>query len=270
MPNEFLTVGRLDFINQTFDWTSSDTEEQYNKVKNTVAYGPEDITYKYNNYGFRCDDFGSWEAYPYRIVFAGCSMTEGIGVALEDLWAKQMHQMICDKLQVQIPYWNIATAGAGIDHMIRYLYNLKNLLKPQIIISYLPSNVRRERWTGDCWSVWESDEKMFWTWPVKVDKKIETFLNERFIDYQTEKNLAMLDMILNELDCQFLYSSSMENFSISDYIQSPRYVQRHHIPEQYDFGRDGIHAGPKTNTIMAERAFEFFWPMIEQRLTITK
>ena len=274
MPNEFLATGRLDFINKTFNWTSSDTEEEYlNAIKTKeIPYGPGDITYRYNNYGFRCDDFFDYHTTPYRVLFAGCSMTEGIGVALDDLWAKQMHRMICDKLGVQIPYWNVATAGAGLDHLVRYLYNLKDLLRPQIVISYLPSNVRRERWNGDHWSVWEASEgeQLFWKWPIKVDKKVETFMNERYIEYQTEKNFAMLDMILNELDCMFLYSSSMENFSISNYIHSPRYIQRDHVPEQYDFGRDGIHAGPKTNTIMAERAFEFFWPTIEQRLTITK
>ncbi len=269
MLKEFLTIGRSDFINKTFQWTSSDTKEEYQKAIKTkdIPYGPEDITYVYNEHGFRCDRFDLES--PYRILFAGCSMTEGIGVPLKDLWAKQMHIMICQKLQIDIPYWNIATAGAGLDHMVRHLYNVKDLLKPQIIISYLPNKVRRERWADDNWSAWDA-ETPFWKWPFKLDNETETFLNDRYINYQTEKNIAMLDMILKELDCMFLYSSSMEDFSISDYIQSPRYVQRHHVPEQYDFGRDGIHAGPKTNAIMAERAFEYFWPTIEQRLTIRK
>lgn len=269
MLKEFLTVGRSDYINQTYKWISSDTEEEYIRAikDKDIPYGPNDVEYNYNNFGFRCDNFESWNHHPYRILYAGCSMTEGIGLPLQDVWAKQMHQMICQNLNCNIPYWNIATAGSGIDQMIRYLYNLKDIIKPQIIISYLPNTVRRERWTDDAWSSWDV-ETSFWTWPIKIEREKEVFLNQRFINYQTEKNLAMLDMILNEIDCNFLYSSSMPDFKISNYIQSNRYIQRDHLPEQYDYARDGIHAGPKTNSIMAREAFEYFWPYIKQRLTI--
>lgn len=261
LEKEFLRIVRPNLINKTLQWADSDNEEQYNKVKDHVPYGPTDIEYKYNNYGFRCDDFDHWSNHPYRILFAGCSMTEGTGVPLKDLWAKQLHSMICNRIG-NIPYWNVATAGSGLDHMVRYLYNTKDLLKPQLIISYVPEKVRRERWFEDRWSVWNLG--------IDIEKDTKIMLEEKYVEYQTEKNLAMLDMILNELDCTFLYSSSAEDFSISNYIKSPRYIQKQHIPEQYDFGRDGLHAGPKTNSIMAERAFEYFWPTIEQRLTNLK
>lgn len=269
MLKEFFIIGRSEFVDQTFEWISSDTLEEFKKaiIEKEIPYGPNDIEYKYNNYGFRCDNFEHWEKHPYRIVFAGCSMTEGIGLPLKDVWAKQMHQMICQKLNYEIPYWNIATAGSGIDQMVRYIYNLKDIIKPQIIISYLPNSVRRERWTDDNWSSWDV-ETSFWTWPIKIEREKEIFLNQRFINYQTEKNIAMLDILLNQLDCSFLYSSSMPEFSISDYIKSNRYIQKQHLPEQYDYARDGIHAGPKTNSILAKEAFEYFWPYIQQRLTL--
>jgi hypothetical protein len=262
MP-EFLKIVRPDLANQTFNWMTPDTEEEYkknNKITD-VLYGPTDITYTYNNYGFRCDNFDSWENYPYRILFAGCSMTEGIGLPLQDSWAKQVHSMICERMNFNIPFWSVASAGAGIDHMVRYIYNIKDLLKPQIIISYLPDKVRRERWNEDRWSAWSLD--------LLVEKNTRIMLDERFIMYQTEKNLAMLNMILKELDCYFLYSSSMNDFKISDYVDSHRIIHRDHIPEQYDVARDCIHAGPKTNKIMAERAFEYFWPKIENKLGLT-
>lgn len=268
MLKEFLTIGRSNFINQTFQWTSSDTEEEYYRAikEKEIPYGLNDIEYRYNNYGFRCDDFDNHTKHSYRILFAGCSMTEGIGLPLEDIWAKKLHQLISHNLDYNIPYWNIATAGAGLDQMIRYLYNLIDTLKPQIIISYLPNTVRRERWTDDTWSSWNC-ETNFWSWGFKMDKQQEVFLNQRFINYQTEKNLALLDILLKQIDCQFLYSSSMPEFDILDYIQSDRYIRKDHLPEQYDYARDGIHAGPRTNAIMAERAFEYFWPYVKERLT---
>lgn len=259
MP-EFLKLIREEFVNKSFNWKDSDSQENYKEQNN--LYSPHSITYKYNNYGFRCDDFDNWENYPYRVLFAGCSMTEGTGLPLEDIWAKQVHKMICDKIGVSIPFWSVASAGSGIDHMVRYLYNVKDLLKPQIIISYVPDKVRRERWFEDRWSVWSLD--------LDVERNTKIMLDTKFVEYQTEKNLAILNLILNQLDCYFLYSSSMNDFSISDYINSPLIIQKDHKPEQYDYARDGLHAGPRTNKIMAHQAFDYFWPIIEQKLTLAK
>lgn len=253
---QFMKIDRIIVVNKTLDWMPADTEEQYQKISKTmkVPYGPGDITYKYNNYGFRCDDFDHWENYPYRILFAGCSITEGIGVPLEDLWAKKLHKMICDKIGEYIPYWTIASGGTGLDHMVRYLHNLKDLLKPQIIISYLPMDVRRERWNEDRWSVWSLE--------VNSEKHTTILMDENFTSYQTEKNLVMLEMLLEEMDSWFLCSSGHE-FGLD------RIINKEISLNQIDYGRDGIHAGPKSNEIYSQIAFESFWPIIEEKLNLT-
>jgi hypothetical protein len=160
-----------------------------------------------------------------------------------------------------MPYWTVASGGTGIDQMVRYIYNLKDLLRPQIIISYLPSAERRELAFETRWGIWTLD--------LLEGKDTKIFLDEKLISYQSEKNMAMLDLILKDIDSIFLFSSSMHDFTLSDYIDSPRFVQRPHVPEQYDISRDGIHAGPKTNEIMAERVFEYFSPIIAERLGLT-
>lgn len=263
VEHQFLKIVRAN-ANVVSKWApAADTEENYNKINGThnLPYGPNDIEYRYNNYGFRCDDFESWEKHPYRILFAGCSMTDGTGLPIDDIWAKILHKKLCEHYDIVMPYWTIAAGGTGIDHMVRCIYNLKTFLRPQVIISYLPNKGRRELAFDTHWGPWSLDT------PEGKDTKV--FLEERLIDYQTEKNIAMLEMILNEIDCSFLFSSSMWDFDIKDYTGSPRFVQRPHVPEQYDIARDGIHAGPNTNIIMADRAFEFFGPIIAEKLGLT-
>ncbi len=263
MEHQFLNVLRPELANKTLKWVTADNEENYkNVIKTTkVPYGPEDISYVYNNYGFRCDDFGNYNDFPIRILFAGCSMTEGVGLPLEDTWPKILHKKICEHYKIQIPFWTVAAGGTGIDQLVRYVYNLKDVLRPQLIISYLPESSRRELAFELPWGHWSLD--------TPEGKNTKIFLDERLIAYFTEKNIAMLEMILNEIDCTFLFSSSMYDFDIKSYTQSPRFIQRPHVPEQYDIARDGIHAGPETNKIMAERAFEYFNPIIAEKLNLT-
>lgn len=263
LEKEFFRIARTNLANQTFKWMTADTEENYKKVirTTTVPYGPTDIEYKYNNYGFRCDDFDNWKNHQHRILYAGCSMTEGIGLPLNDIWPTLLHNKICENYDINIPYWTIASGGTGIDQLVRYLYNVKDLLRPQVIISYLPGKERRELAYETRWGPWSLE--------TLEGRNTKVFLDERLIEYQTEKNLAMLDMILKEIDCYFLFSSSMADFDIKNYIDSPRFIQRPHVPEQYDVARDGIHAGPNTNRIMADRAYDFFIPIIEEKLGLT-
>lgn len=270
--HQFLKAKRPDLANKKFLWRDLDNEENYNKVKDRVPYGPNDIEYKYNNYGFRCDDFGPWQNYPYRILFSGCSMTEGIGLPLDDCWAKILHKKICEEYNIEMPFWTIASSGTGIDQMVRYLYNFKDLLRPQIIISYLPSKERRELWYETRWGVWVFEPEFtdkFGTHNIAKNFNTKIFIDENYVEYQTEKNLVMLEMMLNQIDCSFLFSSSMEDFQINWYTNSPRFIQKPHKPEQYDVARDHLHAGPKTNNIMADMAFDYFKPIIKEKLGLT-
>ena len=138
---------------------------------------------------------------------------------------------------------------------------IKDFLKPQIIISYLPSKERRELAYETRWGLWTLD--------LAEGKNTRVFLDERLIEYQTEKNIAMLELILKDINSSFLFSSSMEDFDIKNYTDSPLFYQRPHVPEQYDIARDGIHAGPETNIIMADRVFEYFGPLIAEKLGLT-
>lgn len=254
LMNQFLRPPKDVECNMSLNWKPMDTLERYKKLKIKVPYGPDDITYRFNNKGFRCDDFDSWENHPYRILFAGCSLTEGIGLPLDDCWAKILQNKISNKMNTKIPYWNLADGGTGIDHMIRNLYIEGNSLKPQIIISILPSLERRERWHRDYYGSW-----------FKTQKTAQILLDEKFISYQLEKNFAFLNLLLEKWDSYFLFASYDKSFN-SKYMNYSRIKQIDFGLETTDLARDGFHPGPKSNFMFAQKVFQNYWPYIKDKL----
>lgn len=256
---EFLKLPTDPFANTTCKWKIADNEKQYQKVKATVPYGPEDITYIHNSDGFRCDEFKNWNDYPYRILFAGCSLTEGVGLPLEDTWAKIVHNKICKLTKTDIPFWSIARGGTGIDQMVRYMVHYMEKLKPQIVISYIPHAERRERWYNDFYGPWAIENN---------DSATTTLLDEKYVNYQTEKNLVMIDLILERYN-SIMVSSTVNHSLNLDYMHLRNILQSNNTIMKIDLARDGIHAGPKTNKLFAEMIFKNYWPIIEEKLGLT-
>lgn len=255
LKRQFLDYDRLSAASKTYEWFYSDTIERYNEVKNQVSVHPGDFVYKFNNFGFRCDDFTNWVNHPIRILFSGCSETEGVGIPLELSWAKVFHGMICNELKTSIPFWSIAHGGASLDHQVKHLYNEGDILRPQVIISYLPRFERRQRWSGDHWCAHNA---------TVPDAK--TLLREEYVRYQTEKNLCFINLLMNRWDSLFLYSKIDKDYDIS-YIDFPKFhAVDYCIDGSMDLGRDGWHFGPEANKIFAEQMFEYFWPIIKEKI----
>ncbi len=262
---EFLRPPMIAYANVEERWRPSDTEQQYHKAKHQfeIPYGPNDIIYRNNNRGFRCDDFEDFNQHRYRILFSGCSFTEGIGLPLEDVWSKVFHSMLCEKIGTYIPYWNIAVGGTGTDQIVRNLYCEGDLLRPQVVISYIPYLVRRERWHEDKWIIssrYNRDDR--------AAKKV--FTNERLIQYHTEKNFAFIDLLMEKWDSIFLYSSCDYFFEFKS-INLPRMYKCNSgdaLLNYLDYARDGIHAGPVSHRTLAEKMFQNSWPIIRQKLNI--
>lgn len=259
MPKQFLESPRKEFRNTTHQWMPHDTKENYIKKKN--LYKPEDISYDYNNYGFRCDDFEDYQKHPIRVLFTGCSLTEGIGLPVEHTWAKLFHNKMCEDLGEKIPYWNIGLGGTGTDHMLRYLYHVGDLLQPQVIISYLPNVERRERWDGETFGPW--------TLLYDRDPGTELMINEELAYYQTTKNLAMINLLLDQWNstmfCTLVDQNMRDVFDNLDNIKVKRSLILRQI---YQPARDNLHPGPKPNELFADEMFQEFWPNIKDRLTI--
>lgn len=266
---QFLKSLDLPLKHQTLKWKSGDTEKTYLEQikKGNSLYGVNDIEYKHNNYGFRCDNFEDWQKHKYRILFAGCSAAEGIALPLDQTWTKLVHSKICSELNTQIPFWSIAQAATSLDHIVRYFYHLGDLLRPQVIITYIPFIERRERWNDDTWIPNQGNGNFF---KPSYFEENKVFYDQNFIDYQTEKNMAMLQLMLEKWNSIMLCASLNR-----EYDPNYEYLDRIHNDKSLylvktDFGRDGYHGGPKSNKEFADQVFDSMWPKIKDIIELTK
>ena len=217
------------------------------------------VYYKFNDYGFRCDNFTDCLKYKFRLLFVGGSNTEGMGLNVHECWAKLFHDMVCEKLNYQMPYWNIAVAASGTDHIARFLYSVGDLIQPNIIISWLPPIERRERFDSDFYLPGhDTDEK----------NNVRAFIDDRFIQYQTEKNFAFINLMLEKWNSTFIYRASHS----CDYDRLDfgfrNMINIRDIPDiniENDLAYDERHPGVKTNQIFSKLMFEYCWPIIEKK-----
>ena len=84
------------------------------------------ITYSFNNYGFRTPDNFDIINLQDGNMFLGCSITEGIGLHLEDTWAYKINKKLNGDA-----FYNLAQGGTGIDTMYRLLKAWTPILKPK-------------------------------------------------------------------------------------------------------------------------------------------
>jgi hypothetical protein len=127
--------------NQTWQWLNSDSVEDFQKnLKNNYdllksnGWIDKTVTYKLNNYGFRCDNFSHEE----NIVFLGCSITMGIGLNYEDLYVTKVSQSLGLKCN------NLGLAASSNDTAFRLALIYLKELKPKIVVLHNQFSGRME------------------------------------------------------------------------------------------------------------------------------
>lgn len=251
--SDFVPIHR-DKLNNEYKWWPSDTKENYDPVNN--AYGPEDITYKLNSNGFRCDEFDI----PCKngILFLGCSFTKGIGLPLEHTWAYILLDLIKKETNQDIPFWNLSFGGSGLDFQTRVYYHYGLKLKPKLVFAYLPV-YRRELYNdSDAYPSFclpNSNKFNFNKFPYLIDNRI--------ITYETEKNMCFLDCMLKLNDTVMIWNSYDKN-----YYDSSSHIQLKHNYQLLNDNkaRDKKHAGYATNLTFAKTIFENYKDIIIDKL----
>lgn len=244
-------------------WKISDTQElykqNYKKHRKRLIYGPTDINYKLNKDGFRCDNFVNWSDRSYRVLFVGCSHTEGIGLPLKEVWARKFLGLIKKNLKLDIPYWNLAVGGMGLDQIVRLLFHYGPILRPQIVVSLLPELSRREREVGEMWNVKDN-----------LNYEDRFFISKEYIDYQTEKNMAMINLMMVQLNSVFLFSPADFDPVRLDKEDFTNIKEFNFYCDVKDWARDLHHWGPQTHTYLAENMYAGFEQIIKNRLGYVK
>lgn len=173
--------------NSRSNWCGTDQPSNYRSVTEygRNLYNETDIVYRFNQHGFRCDNFDIESNFP--TLFIGCSITEGIGLPYDLTWAKKLHT----EISPNDPFWNLSLMSTGSDTQSRllYWYEKKNFQKPKVIFGLLPPSTRREL-------TYQEFEKDPWCktigYPTEVN---QLFTNSAFAQYQTLRSMMLIDSL---------------------------------------------------------------------------
>jgi hypothetical protein len=252
---------------QTLQWVEPDSLRNY-KTGPQQLYGLDSITYSYNELGFRCDPIAVQPAQSPSVVFTGCSFTEGIGLPLEHTWAWLLHQKICYAIGKQIPYWNLAIGGTGMHTIARTLRLLSPQLSPTVVIALFPAH-RLEWRLSNNWlteSINSNQCNLFVNNPHLSDNNT--------ITYETEKNMAMIDLIVKMHNTTLIWdswSSDVLRIYSDVAVDLPSFVNHEplwsmHVHDQ-STARDGMHPGLRSNQIYADILWHRYSDLIIQALS---
>lgn len=128
-------------------WSGSDNEDEWNINQNdsslrarldACGWRIDSIEYRYNNYGFRSDD--DWDICHKGkgAMFLGCSITEGIGLNIEQTWGYRMSKILGGK------FYNLGQSGTGIETQYRFMRAWAPELMPTAILTIGAIGPRRE------------------------------------------------------------------------------------------------------------------------------
>ena len=143
---ERMPIHEKNLRNTTHQWSGMDNQETLKKLQqqNTTTYTEEDFFYKFNSLGFRSNEFDNTE--DIKILYAGCSVTEGTGIPVNHIWASFLNDQISKETNKPINFFSVARGGISIDTIIRYTYIAieHTDFKPDFVYFMFPSVLRRE------------------------------------------------------------------------------------------------------------------------------
>ena len=246
--------------NQTLLWSGSDNPKFYKPTQpdGQANYRPEDFAYTFNSDGFRCDEFTS-EA-DIRILFVGCSYTEGIGLPVSEIWPTY----ILNKIRVlpenqnkKIPFFTVAVGGSSVDAMARRLVQYIDVIKPTHIIFLVGHFLRREY-------CFQSNVLASWT-PNQPEDSTRISLShicsdEHYGSYQAYRSLIIISQAskLASAKVNIFYISAIAELSrestekIISEFKDVKFTELHgklpksptdHLAHKPLWGRDGLHRG---------------------------
>ena len=268
--------------NTTSIWSGPDNETTFNKVqknKDISTYSIDDFRYVRNSKEFRSAEFDN--STPIKILYAGCSLTEGVGLPMDHTWCGFINDKISKQLNRPVQMFNIGLGGFSTSSIVRFTkITIDSGFTPDLVLFLLPSVVRSEHlhltkyglevvnfipsFTPDdpeqrsffkriqnCSSIHDSIRSFFSDLIF-----IDTYLGAKGIPYyfgiwdNCEVELSKTDVIsLMEAIKSHSPTQVREKF-----IDSSMHFDHNHFmlngflkPFKYNFARDGQHFGPNSH-----------------------
>ena len=225
--------------NTVLEWMQPDTEQAFNKLcedpKHKKYFAdkgwdqPGAITYKFNNHGFRCDDFNDAPC----LVVLGCSYTLGLGLPISDIWPTLVGQ----ELDLQVV--NLAWNGYSADSCFRLAEYWLPKLNPKLVVMFAPPQARIE--------VLNESDTVVYTPSIFSDTS--NMVSDRFLsDWMLFEENGRLNSIKNKLALQKLcynHCVPCQIYDVFEFIAEPR--------EVVEYARDHMHMGPKGHKMLANK-----------------
>lgn len=209
-----------------------DTEKLY--LQNLSKFNGEnnwkdvDISYDFNSYGFRCDEFTSDN----NIVFLGCSHTLGVGLPLENTFAYNVSKSLNLKM------CNLGKGGGALDTCFRLAYYWLNILQPKIVVCQMPEETRLELRDNlsnvENVDLWRIESLLHYT--HRFYKRHWVRFPEQYILHQ-HKNLLAIKSLCQQLNIKLVV---LDQNILTSITSSDR-----------DYARDLAHFGRKTHEKLA-------------------
>jgi len=184
------------------------------------------VCYTLNSHGYRCPEFKTidWQN---SIVTLGCSHTYGIGITDNSTYSSKLSEML------DMPVINLGQGGTGIWYQVKNIQILASL-NPKYVVLQIPDVTRVTTFLP------EGETISSGAWAKKVFEKNAYQVHNRFETNTEVYGEFALDYINKLLPNGLTYSFTFEGIEI------------------VDKARDKMHAGPKTNQIIANEIADYF------------
>ena len=197
--------------NSEWDWIDSDQPEN--------AIDDRPITYKFNDYGFRCEQNFDEVCTDFKILVSGCSMTVGVGVAYEHAWPQKFKELV-GKMPAghEIALYNLAQSSVSPDYVVRSIYKTIDLIAPDVVVVCWPPKTR-----------FEQPERAFKNkmrdFQFGDDEYPDRYILPGWSEYQLRKNIEFLEMLCLNKSVPLVHGPG----PLSQFGIDPRKGARDHI-----------------------------------------
>jgi hypothetical protein len=212
-----------------------------------------EIKYLYNNYGFRTYDDFYTQNYNDVNMFFGCSLTDGVGLNIEDTWAYKINQKLGGS------FYNFGQSGGGIEVAYRLLKSWTSKVLPKNIFIFIYSlhKARREFLHSENYN-----DNNFGPWDLEdnnISILIKEFAND--MELQKQKREFYFDFLASQKEIEISYERSWDAIH---YVVS-KLDCNVYVPKQYKilkaaaicrkndyYARDCFHLGSQFHDMISD------------------
>jgi hypothetical protein len=213
--------------------------------------------YSHNSLGLRDDEFENFKEGYEKFLFAGCSMTEGVGLPKKYMWSENVKKHI-KKTNDKTQFYNIGMGGASTQLIIKNTVSfIKKYGKPDYIFLMLPELGRSveyddELYINHCPSTSINLETLFF-----YDANILILFEE----FCKENNIKLFLMSWHYSTYNIYNETGLKFYQILDHSLDPIYfiknIKQYKDPLLFK-GSDKTHPGGLWNLAVADIIIKYY------------